>query len=129
MLKQILDFFERIENKIRARLSRYPIIYAIIGGVGVVLFWRGIWHTADDINMSSSLSLLVGFLILLVVGLLVYEFIGSRLIISGLIGEEKIAKKEESEIKTEETELRSLQNTLSRLEKKLEHIDKEIEEK
>jgi len=129
MMKKILGFFEKIEDKIRAKLSKYPIIYALIGGVGVVLFWRGIWHTADDINMSSSLSLLVGFLILLVIGLLVYEFLGSRLIISGLIGEEKIAKKEESEIKTEETELKSLQNTLSRLEKKLDHIDAEIEDK
>ncbi|MFA6258065.1 MAG: hypothetical protein WC671_03635 [Candidatus Paceibacterota bacterium] len=134
MVKRFLDFCEKTENRIRAMLSRYPIIYALIGSLGVVLFWRGIWHTADDMDMSSSASLLAGILILLVTGLLVYEFIGNRLIISGLIGEEKIVKKEEGEIKkeekeieTEEIQLKNLQSTLSRLEKKLDHIDGEVE--
>lgn len=133
MIKRFLNFCEKIENKIKETLSRYQIIYAFIGGTGVVLFWRGIWHTADDISMSSSASLLAGILILLVTGLLVYEFIGNRLIISGLIGEEKLVKKEEGEIKkeekeiqTEETQLKNLQNTLSRLEEKLDHIDGEV---
>ena len=133
-MKRFLDFCEETENRIRAFLSRYPIIYAFIGAVGVVLLWRGIWHTADDMGMTSSASLLAGIIILLVTGLLVYEFIGNRLIISGLIGEEKLVKKEEGEIKreekeiqTEEIQLRSLQNTLSRLEKKLDHIDGEVE--
>ncbi|MFA6177695.1 MAG: hypothetical protein WC694_02250 [Candidatus Paceibacterota bacterium] len=132
-MKRFLDFCENTENKIRVFLSRYPIIYALIGSLGVVLFWRGIWHTADDISMSSSVSLLAGILILLATGLLVYEFIGNRLIISGLIGEEKITKKEEGEIKkeekeieTEEAQLRNLQSTLSRLEKKLDLIDGEV---
>jgi len=31
--------------------------------VGVVLFWRGVWHTADDYNMSSLLSLIIGFIV------------------------------------------------------------------
>lgn len=129
MIKKILGFFERAEDKIRRKLSRYPILYAFIGGIGVVLFWRGVWHTADEINISSSISLIVGIVILLAAGLFVSEFIGNRLIISGLIGEEKLTEKEEGEIQTEETQLKNLQNTLSRLEKKLEHIDAEIEEK
>ena len=136
MIKRFLDFCVETENRIRVALSRYPIIYALIGGTGIVLFWRGVWHTADDISMSSSLSLLLGIVILLVTGMLVYEFIGNRLIISGLIGEEKITKKEEGEIRkeekeieTEEAQLKNLQNTLSRLEKKLDHIDGEIGQK
>jgi lysylphosphatidylglycerol synthetase-like protein (DUF2156 family) len=128
-MKNILEFFEKMENKIRAKLSRYPIIYALVGGVGVVLFWRGVWHTADDISMSSSISLIAGVVILLVTGLLVSEFIGKRLIISGLIGEEKLAEKEEGEIETEETQLRNLQNTLNKLEKKLDHIDEDLGKK
>lgn len=133
-MKRFLDFCVHTENKIREFLSHYPIIYAFIGATGVVLVWRGIWLTADDMNISSSASLLAGIIILLVSGLLVYEFIGNRLIISGLVGEEKIIKKEEreiekeeKEIQTEEAQLKNLQNTLSRLEKKLDHIDDEIE--
>lgn len=128
-MKKVLEFFERAENKIRKKLSRYPIIYALIGGIGVVLFWRGVWHMADDMSISSSISLIAGMLILLVAGLLVYEFIGSRLIISGLIGEEKLTEKEEGEIVTEETQLRNLQNTLNRVEKKISDLEVEVEKK
>jgi membrane-bound ClpP family serine protease len=129
IIKKIVKFFDKLEDKIRRKLSHYPILYAFIGGTGVVLFWRGIWHTADDINLGSILSIFIGAFILIVIGIFVSEFIGKKLIISGLVGEEKLTEKEESEIETEETQLKSLQNTLNRLEKKLEHIDEEIEEK
>ena len=124
-----VEFFDRLEDKIRAKLSQYPILYAFLGGVGVVLFWRGVWHTADDLNVSSGFSLILGAVILLITGIFVYEFIGNRLVISGLIGEQKLEEKQEGEIKTEEQELKSLQSTLSRLEKKLDHIDQEVEKK
>jgi hypothetical protein len=129
LIKKIVKFFDKLEDKIRAKLSHYPILYAFIGGIGIVLFWRGVWHTADDINISSIISLAVGAVVLLMTGVFVSEFIGKKLIISGLIGEEKLTEKEAGEIETEESQLKNLQNTLSRLEKKLEHIDKEIEEK
>jgi uncharacterized membrane protein len=128
-IKKIVHYFDKLEDRVRAKLSHYPILYAFIGGVGIVLFWRGIWHTADDINLSSGLSLVLGLFILLMTGVFVYEFIGNRLIISGLIGEKKLSEKETEEIETEETQLRNLQNTLNKLEKKLEHIDQEIEQK
>jgi hypothetical protein len=129
MLKKIEEFFNKLENKIKSKLSHYPILYAFVGGVGIVLFWRGVWHLADDISMSSGISLVLGTVILLMTGIFVAEFIGNKLIISGLVGEKKITQKEEGELETEETQLRNLQNTLNKLEKKLEHIDEEIEEK
>lgn len=110
-------------------MSHYPILYAFLGGVGIILFWRGVWHTADDINMGSILSLIIGFFILILIGVFVAEFIGNKLIMTGLIGEKKLEEKEEGEIETEETQLKNLQNTLNRLEKKLEHIDEEIDQK
>ena len=129
MLKKILKFFDKLEDKIRGKLSHYPILYALIGGIGVIMFWRGIWHFADDANISSIISIITGAIILLLTGVFVSSFIGSRLIISGLIGEEKLTEKEKGEIETEETQLNNLQNTLNRLEKKLEHIDEDIEKK
>jgi len=125
----IVRIFDKLEDKIRGKLSHHPVLYALIGGIGVVLFWRGIWHTADDINIGSIISIIIGAIILLITGVFVSSFIGSRLIISGLIGEKKLSEKEEAEIETEEAQLKNLQSTLNRLEKKLEHIDKEIEEK
>lgn len=127
LVKKIWRFFDKLEDKVRGKLSHYPIVYAFIGGVGVVLFWRGVWHVADDVSMGSIVSLVVGSILLLITGVFVAAFIGSRLIISGLIGEKKLTEKEVDEIETEETQLKNLQDTLNRLEEKLEHIDREVE--
>jgi len=129
LIKKIIEFFDKLENKVRRKLSHYPILYAFIGGVGVVLFWRGVWHIADDISVSSVLSLIIGSIMLLITGIFVSAFVGSKLIISGLVGERKIEEKEEQELETEEMQLKNLQKTLKRVEEKLEHIDKEVEEK
>lgn len=128
-LKKFIKFFDKVEDKVRGKLSHHPILYAVIGGIGIILFWRGVWHLADDVNMSSIISTIIGAVILLLTGVFVSAFIGNRLIISGLVGEKRIEEKEQSEIVTEEMQLKNLQNTLTRLEKKLEHIDQDIEKK
>lgn len=127
MIKNILKFFDKLEDKIRRKLSHHPFVYALIGGTGVVLFWRGIWHLADDISLTSTLSLIIGTMILLVTGIFVSEFIGKQIIISGLAEEQKIEKKEESEIETEENQLKKMQSTLSSLEKKIDHMETHLE--
>lgn len=123
----MIKFFDKLEDKIRGKLSHYPIIYALIGGIGIVLFWRGTWHLADEIDIGSVSSIIIGVVVLLLTGVFVSAFIGNKLIISGLVGEKKLAEKEEEEIETEETQIKNLQSTLSRLEKKLDHIDDDIE--
>ncbi len=127
VIKRILKFFDKLEDKVRGHLSHYPIIYALLGGVGVVLFWRGVWHTADDFGLTSIKSLVLGISILLLIGVFVSEFIGNRLIISGLSGEKKLEEKEKGEIEAEEAQIKNLQKTLDRLEEKLDHIDEDIE--
>lgn len=36
-MKTITKFFDRLEDVVRHRLSRYPIIYAFIAGLAIVL--------------------------------------------------------------------------------------------
>ena len=129
LIKKIIRFFDKLEDKIRGRLSHYPILYGFIGGIGVVLFWRGVWHFADDMNIGSIISIVIGSILLLITGVFVSAFIGNRLIISGLIGEKKLAEKEESEIETEETQIKNLQNTLTRVEKQISHLEEDMHEK
>ncbi len=117
--KGVLKFFDKLEDRIRGILSHYPILYAFLGGVGVVLFWRGVWHTADDLGVGSITSLVLGSVLLLLTGVFVSAFIGNKLIISGLIGEKKLSEKAEEEIETEEAQLKNLQSTLNRVEKRL----------
>jgi hypothetical protein len=126
---RIVKFFDKLEDKIRGKLSRHPFIYAFLGGFGVVLFWRGVWHLADDVSMSSILSLIIGSVILLMTGAFVSVFIGSRLIISGLYGEKKLTEKAENEIETEEAQIQRLQTTINRLERKIDDIESEITDK
>lgn len=127
MLQKVIKFFDKLEDKIRGHLSHYPIIYAFLGGVGVVLFWRGVWHIADDFNIPSMASLVFGVVLLLVTGVFVSAFIGNKLIISGLSGEKKLEEKEKTEIEAEEAQIRNLQSAVTRLEKKLDHLDQDIE--
>ncbi len=151
-MKSIYKFLDTIEDKIRGRLSHYPVLYAFIGGVGVVIFWRGIWHTVDfftqvifsyqqNISLDlgtlpwwdGPLSILVGSLLLLLTGLFVFDFIGSQTIISGIKGEKRIEQKTEEEIRAEsgtieeiEKEVKEISRHLSSLEKDLEKSNKVI---
>lgn len=142
MIKKILVFFDKLEDKVRGRLSHFPIIYALIGGVGIVLFWRGVWHTVDYImafwNIESSsmslegavwwdgpLSLILGSTILLMTGVFVSNFIGNEIIITGLKGEKRVAEKTEIEVKTEVGEIGEIKTELKEISKKIEKLEKE----
>jgi hypothetical protein len=129
ILKRLLRIFDQLEDKTRGKLSHTPFLYAFLGGIGVVLFWRGVWHLADEINISSALSLIAGSIILLITGVFVSAFIGNRLIISGLKGEKTLVEKTEEEIISEENQIEKLQKTLNRVEEKIENIESEINKK
>ncbi len=102
-------FFDKLEDRIRLALSHRPILYAFVGGVGVVLFWRGVWHTADLFPiLTGPVSILISILILLATGLFVSFFVGDDIIIAGLKEEKKISDKTEEEIKKEGLAIRNI---------------------
>ncbi|MEK7170312.1 MAG: hypothetical protein AAB767_03430, partial [Patescibacteria group bacterium] len=82
---RLYHFFDKLEDTVRERLSRIPIFYGIVGGVSIVLFWRGLWYTADLLEQSGGIwttifsapiSLVLSALLLLLTGLFVSFFIG-----------------------------------------------------
>ena len=102
IMKSILRFFDKLEDKIRGRLSRHPIAYAMIGAAGSILIWKGIWETAEYYPiLDGPGSILLGTVLLLVTGLFVSVFIGNDIIISGLRGEKKLTDKTETEVRAE----------------------------
>lgn len=126
--------FNKLENKIRRWLSHRPILYGIIAGTGVVIFWRGVWHSMDfimylaanwqtgsNIDLTSylwwdgPLSILIGIVILLFTGVFVSSFIGNEVILSGLRGEKVLAEMNERELKTEASAIAHMQETLEDL--------------
>jgi len=117
-------FFDKLEDKIRHRLSHHPVIYAMIGSVGIILLWRGIWIIADNYNMSGLVSVILGTIILLATGLFVSFFVGDPVIISGIKEGKRIDEKTEEEIKKETEEIREIKTELKEIEKDLEEIKK-----
>lgn len=129
LIKNIVKFFDKLEDKVRGALSHYPIIYGFLGGVGVVLFWRGVWHTSDELNLGSIESIILGSVILLITGVFVSTFIGNKVIISGLLGGKKLSEKEEAEIKEEARDIENIQESLEKVEEKISKLEKDMEKK
>ena len=130
-MPSLVKFFDKLEDRTRAGLSRTPITYAIIGGVFVVLFWRAVWLSADmlaevdgwlSVLFSPGVSLIFSVLGLLLTGLFVSFFIGDRIILTGLKHEKKLAEKTEREVEMEEAKLKELHAHIANIEKRLDEI-------
>jgi len=126
-MPKVIKFFDKFEDRIRGGLSRRPITYAFIGGVAVVLFWRGVWITMDSIPfMNGPVSIIISLVILLGSGLFVSFFIGDRIILSGLKGEKKLAEKTKDEIRSEIDMIVEIKNRLSKIEKNIDEVKRNI---
>src|SRR5690348_1257048 len=102
-MRKVLMFFDRVEDRVRASLSRMPIIYALVGAIGIILMWKGVEETAKLVPfLYGPASFLLGALILLGSGLLVSFFVGDNIIISGIMREKKLVDKAEKEVITAE---------------------------
>jgi hypothetical protein len=120
-MKRIIVFFDKLEDLFRAYLSHRPILYSLVGAVGIILLWKGVWEVAEFFPILHGWgSIIAGAAILLGSGLLVSFFIGDSIIISGLKREKKLVEREEVEIlKAEETQTKEIMA-------KLDHIQHDI---
>lgn len=130
----MIKFFDSLEDRIREHLSRYPITYSVIGGVGVVLFWRGVWETADilmDINSAfgwffyAPVQVVLSTLVLLLTGLMVSTFIGDRIILSGLRHEKKMEEKTDEIVREEAITLMHIRNEIRELKEEIKKSSKD----
>jgi uncharacterized membrane protein (DUF106 family) len=126
-MKAIINFFDKLEDRVRGKLSEYPIFYALIAGTGVILVWRGIWHTADvtPVLENPFVSIIIGTVMLLITGVYVSAFIGNSVIMTGLRREKKMTEKTKEEIE-KETALEK--SAFSDIKKTLNHIEEELQE-
>ncbi len=138
MIKKIVNFFDKFEDVVRGHLSRYPIIYTIIGGTAIVLFWRGVWHTADILQAKGGwlgwlfyepINMVIVTMILLATGLFVSAFIGQSIVISGLKKEKKATDKTDKEIAAEGQELKEIQTSIQEMKKEVDEIKEVVEQK
>ncbi|OHA18415.1 MAG: hypothetical protein A2664_00525 [Candidatus Taylorbacteria bacterium RIFCSPHIGHO2_01_FULL_46_22b] len=121
---RVWKFFDHLEDHVRARLSHHPILYSLVGGVAIVLFWRGVWMLADEIGLSSISSIIISVVIMLITGLFVSFFVGDRIVLSGIRQEKKVIEKTEEEIKSESVAISEVREELKLIEKGIEKLEK-----
>lgn len=125
ILRKTVLFFDKLEDSIRAYMSHRPIRYALIGGTGIVLFWKGVWETAEYIPaLYGPGSMLVGLLLLLPTGLFVSFFIGDNIILSGYKKEKKLAERTETSVRVEMDILAEISRRLNILEQTIQNMNR-----
>ena len=128
-LTKIIRFFDKFEDRVRAILSRHPVVYAMIGSIGIILLWRGVWGLADSYGMGNGTSAVIGVIILLVTGLFVSFFVGEQIIISGIKEEKRVDEETEEEIKFQSISRIQMQWKLEGMLKKIDRRLERLEEK
>jgi len=126
-MKNLTNIFLKIEDKSRNYFEKFPFFHAFFAGIGVVLFWRGVWETADLFGIKPNVSICLGILILIIIGLFLQTFVGNTIIIKKVESEKKMEKKTETDIKKVQQEVGVEEISLELLAKKLESIESKIE--
>ncbi len=126
----------RLEARIRGRFSHVPVLYAFIGGSLMILFWRGIWHTADLLELNGGFlgfafypvtTLFWTVALMIIIGVFIPLFIGDQIIISGLKQEKKLSEKTQKEIREEEVSIDVVNAKIERLSSQIDEIKKLLE--
>jgi hypothetical protein len=121
---RIFKAFDKAEDYVRGHLSKHPLFYAFLGGVFVVLFWRGVWETADILATRNSFlhwflygpnQIVFSTIALMLMGLMVSVFVGEKIIISGLRHEKQVEDRTEEIIEEEVVTLRHIRDEVRAL--------------
>ena len=127
-MKSITKMLLETEESARLYFEKTPFIQAFLSGIGVIIFWRGIWEWLDMAQVSPFTSVIVGAAILLCVGVFVQTFIGNTIIIKNVKQEEREEKhaihEVEANVDTEEITLESLSEKIDMLMKKFDEMSK-----
>lgn len=115
-MKKVIRFFDLLEDKVRARLSRHPVVYGIVSGLGIVMFYRGVWMVLDDMPiMTGPITLIASTVILLISGVFVSQFVSNHIILSGIKKEKKMTEKLEEELKSDTEINREILDSLKKI--------------
>jgi uncharacterized membrane protein len=129
--QKVFKYFDRLEDRVRAKLSRYPIFYAVCAGIAVVMFWRGVWHTSDILEeqggilgflFSAPVMIITSTFLLLFIGVFVSAFVGDLMVLSGIKKEEKKVDRTEGEIEKESGEIQNVEQVVDDLYEEIDEV-------
>jgi len=132
MFNKIIKFFDKLEDHIRGFLSGFPVIYSLIGGTAIVVFWRGIWQVFDSVELLNGfnggvISIVISVVVLLSCGLFVSFFIGDTIILSGIKKEKKMAEKTMDELQKETDKMQYALEKINNIDKNLSEIKERLD--
>ena len=125
---RFFKLFDKVEDYTREHLAEHPLFYSFLGGVAVVLFWRGVWETADILAKRNDLlkwflygpnQIVFSTLVLMLMGLMVSVFIGEKIIISGLRHEKTVEDRTEEIVEEEVITLKHIRDEVRSLKAEL----------
>ena len=125
-MTQFTKILLNIEERARKFFESFPFMHAFLAGVGIVLFWRGVWETSDHIGLNSEWSIVIGILILSGIGLFLQTLVGNTIIIKEVKKEKKVEQEIKSEIEKTGKETDTEEITLVHLAHKLEIIESKM---
>lgn len=129
-MKAFLKFFDVLEDRIRFTLSKRPLLYGLISGIGIVFFFRGVWLLADEFSfMTGFVTFVASIVILLLSGAFVEHFVSDKIIASGIKKEKKFVEKEAAEMHAETSMLHHVQKDIQQLDKKISTLTDTLKDK
>lgn len=127
-MQYVTNIFLQIEERARTYFERIPFVHAFLGGVGVVLFWRGVWEIADRMRIDPIASIVIGSLLLGAIGLFLHTFVGNAIIIKNVEKDKRMTKKAEHEIASVEKDVKKEEVTLDQLSAKIDRLEQVVRE-
>lgn len=127
-MKYVTNIFLQIEERARTYFERFPFAHAFLGGIGVVLFWRGVWEIADRMHIDPIISIVVGSLLLGAIGLFLHTFVGNAIIIKNVEKDKRMTTKAEHEIASVEKDVKKEEVTLEQLSAKIDRLEQVVRE-
>lgn len=125
-MRQLTQKLLIIEERARKFFEHIPFTHAFFAGIGVTIFWRGVWELLDVLGVGPISSIILGSLILGGVGVFIQTFLGNTLIIKNVSREEQ---KESKEIKDVAQEIKKEEITLTVLSEQISELKKLIDKK
>ena len=125
---KISKLFGKTEEYTRERLAHHPLWYSFFGGIAIVLFWRGVWDTADILKSKNDFlnyffygpnQIIISTILLIIMGLMVSDFVGEKIIISGLRREKTVEDKTEEIVQEEVITLKHIRDEVRSLKAEL----------
>lgn len=117
----LYSFFDKLEDRVRARLSKHPLLYSFVSGVGTTLFFRGVWIIADSSTWlsyywwSGWLTLGISLAILLTTGTFAFHFLSEQIVRSGIKQERKPIEKAARAIQEEAISLKDIKKDIEEI--------------